>query len=333
MPITGGGAGVRPFAVPTGVVSKCLGFDHCRYNGQMIPDEFVENLAPCVEFRPVCPEMEIGLGVPRDPIRVVVAGGAPRLMQPSTGRDVTEAMEAFAASYLGGLSVPDGFLLKNRSPSCGLSDVKVYASADEGARSVRGSGFFGAAVLAAFPRAAVEDEGRLKNFRLRQHFLTKLFTLADFRAVKQAAAMSELVAFQARNKLLLMAYHQAEMRVLGRIVANLDRRPLDEVLARYAQHLGDALARPPRCTAHINVLMHALGYFSDGLSSAEKAFFLDSLQKYRDGKLPVASLISLLRSWIVRFQEPYLMRQTYFEPYPEALIDLTDSGKEIACAE
>jgi uncharacterized protein YbgA (DUF1722 family)/uncharacterized protein YbbK (DUF523 family) len=324
---------MRQFNIPVVVVSKCLGFAHCRYNGQTIPDEFVERLKPHVAFMPVCPEVEIGLGVPRDPIRVVAPEGVPRLWQPATGRDVTAEMEGFAARFLGGLGAVDGFLLKNRSPSCGINDVRIYHSRDEGAASSRGRGLFGGAVVDSFGDLAIEDEGRLKNFRLRQHFLTKLFALADFREVKRTRSMGELVRFQADNKLLLMAYHQAEMREMGRIVANRDKRPVAEALAAYEQHLGSALARPARCTNHINVLMHALGYFSEGLSGAEKAFFLESLQRYRNGQLPIASLISLVGSWIVRFREPYLTRQTYFDPYPQALIDLADSGKELACSD
>jgi uncharacterized protein YbgA (DUF1722 family) len=116
-------------------------------------------------------------------------------------------------------------------------------------------------------------------------------------------------------------------------VANPDRQPFDQVIAEYEPHLHAALSRPPRCTSHINVLMHALGYFSDGLSSQEKAFFLDALQKYREGVVPVSTNRGLIQSWIVRFGQDYLAHQTYFEPYPEALLELTDSGKQMACLE
>jgi uncharacterized protein YbgA (DUF1722 family)/uncharacterized protein YbbK (DUF523 family) len=322
---------VREFTKPNIVVSKCLGFDHCRYNGEIIAAPFVQKMRSHVDFTVVCPEMALGLGVPREFLRLVMVDGEPHLLQPQTGLDHTEAMRDFAASFLDSLGEVDGFILKNRSPSCGLNDVKAYTSTKKGAAASRGQGMFGGAAIERFPHLAIEDEGRLKNFRIREHFLTRVCTLAAFRAVKASGAMKRLVQFQAENKLLLMAYHQAELRAMGRIVANADRRSFGEVVADYEQHLHAALVHPPRCTSHINVLMHALGYFSDGLSSEEKAFFLDALQKYREGLVPVSTNRSLIQSWIVRFDEPYLAQQTYFAPYPEELLELSDSGKQMAC--
>ncbi len=319
---------MRTFAQPQVVVSKCLGFAACRYNGVSLPDPFVEQLRPYVTYLPVCPEVEIGLGVPRDPIRVVLVEDAPRLLQPSTGADMTEAMQTFAQQHFETLHDIDGFVLKGRSPSCGIKDVKRYRGIERGAMSDnKGRGFFGAAVLEHFPHLPVEEEGRLSNFTIREHFLTALFTLADFRAVQAAQTMRELVRFHSDNKLLLMAYNETRLRVMGPLVANHAQRPVADVIADYAQHLTQALARPPRRTAGINVLMHALGYFSKGLSSQEKAYFLDTLEKYRDQKAPLSVPVSLIGAWIARFNEPYLARQTFFEPYPEALITISDSGK------
>jgi len=318
---------MRAFAKPRVGVSKCLGFAACRYNGAMISDDFVRRLAAHVTFCPVCPEMEIGLGCPRDPIRVVLAGKELRLMQPATGRDVTEAMRQFADSFLGGLGEVDGFLLKSRSPSCGLKDVKVYGGPGGNRPQKVGRGFFGGAVLDRFPGAAAADEGRLRHFTLREHFLTRLFVLAEFREVRRRGAAADLVGFHAANKGLLMAYHQSEMRVLGRIVANPEKRPWPQVMADYGPHLARALARPPRFTSIINVLMHAVGLVSENLSAGEKAFFLDALQDYRAGKVPLSAATTLIKSWGVRFGESRLLGQSYLAPYPEALMDIADSGK------
>lgn len=313
---------------PQVVVSKCLGFAACRYNGQVIPDPFVEQLRPFVDFLPVCPEVEIGLGVPRPPIRVILRSGERRLVQPETGRDVTEAMERFAASFLAGLPAVDGFILKNRSPSCGIKDVKLYADAAGEAPVGKGPGFFGQAVLERFGHLAVEDEGRLTNLALRDHFLTKLFTLARFRRTKATGTMDELVRFHTEHKLLLMAYNQSRLQAMGRVVANPARRPAAEALADYEHLLWEALARPPRRTAGINVLMHAMGYFSARLTPAEKALFLDTLERYRTRRVPLSTPVYILRAWIARFQEPYLARQVFFEPYPIALVSPVDSGKD-----
>jgi uncharacterized protein YbgA (DUF1722 family)/uncharacterized protein YbbK (DUF523 family) len=318
---------MRSFTRPNVVISKCLGFERCRWNGAVIPDDFVDSLKPHVSYRPVCPEMEIGLGVPRDPIRIVDQGQGPRLVQPSTGQDISRKMREFTDTFLGALSEIDGFILKYRSPSCGMKGVKIYAGPEKGAASTPGPGFFGGPVIERFPEAAIEDEGRLKNFRLREHFLTRLFTMADFRQIRRAGTMRALVRFQAANKFLLMAYNQKELKILGRLVANLEKRPLAEIMEDYQQHLAGALSRPPRYPSNINVLMHALGYFSRELSAKEKAFFLDALERYRSEKVPLSVPLNLARAWVVRFDQEYLSQQTFFLPYPEALMEITDSGK------
>jgi len=316
---------------PTVVVSKCLGFEPCRYNGQIIADELVARLRSHVTFIPICPELEIGLGAPRHPIRLVSVAGELRLIQPATQLDVTERMQEYACSFLDSVGEVEGFILKARSPSCGTRDVKVYPGVGKMGAISRAAGLFGRAVLERFAHLPIEDEGRLSNFAIREHFLTRLFTLSAFRSAKAAGAMNGLVRFHAEHKLLLMAYSQKELRALGRIVANPAHRPLAEVWAEYERHLHGALARAPRCSANINVLMHTLGYFSDQLSSAEKAYFLDSLEQFRARRIPLSASVGVVRAWIARFGNDYLRQQVYFSPYPEELVSVTDSGKGRAC--
>jgi uncharacterized protein YbgA (DUF1722 family)/uncharacterized protein YbbK (DUF523 family) len=318
---------MRESIKPAVIVSKCLGFARCRFNGLNVSSHTVDKLKPHVEFRPVCPEVEIGLGIPRDPARIVKVKDELRLVQPATGNDVTDNMNEFAGSFLDTVDEADGFILKSRSPSCGIKDVKIYSSMEKIGSGLRGSGFFGGAVIEKFPNLPVEDEGRLTNFRIREHFLTKLFTMASFRKLKASNSMKELVRFHTENKLLLMAYNQERMRVLGRIVANPDKRPFGELIKDYEEHLVGAFSKSARYTSNINVLMHGLGYFSKELSSNEKAFFLDSLERYRSGSIPLSVPLNIIGSLIVRFQEDYLMKQTFFEPYPEDLMEITDSGK------
>ena len=312
---------------PRIVVSKCLEFDQCRWNGLGISSEFVRKLDGFVEVIQVCPEVEIGLGIPRDPIRVVRSREGQRLVQPATGRDVTDDMVVFSKRFLDALPPVDGFILKSRSPSCGLKEVKIYAAADKPGGIGKGSGFFGLAVLERFPMLPIEDEGRLTNFRIREHFLTRIFTLARFRSIRDSARIKDIVSFQASNKLLLMAYNQTVLRALGRIVANPKKRSVSELLDDYEEHLMKALSKPARYTSDINVLMHTLGYFSKKLNHEEKAFFLDTLEQYRNGSIPLSACLSVVRSWIARFGEPYLEMQSYFEPYPMELVEITDSGK------
>ena len=313
--------------VPRVVFSRCLGFEACRYNGQTVRDDTVESLVPFVEPITVCPEMAIGLGVPREPIRLIEEKGEHVLFQPTTGRDVTAQMASFADRFLDELTNVDGFILKYRSPSCGLSQVRVYNSRAPRAGHRKGMGAFGGRVMERFSDLAVEDEGRLQNFDIRQHFLTKLFTLARFREATARRGMKDLVAFHARHKFLLMAYNQTAMRGLGRVVANAKRLPLDEVVRTYRSGLLAALARAPRRTSAINVLLHGFGYVSDNLSPSEKSFFLDALERYRARQIPLSVPASLVRSWSIRFGVEYLLDQIYFEPFPQELVSVLDSGK------
>jgi uncharacterized protein YbgA (DUF1722 family)/uncharacterized protein YbbK (DUF523 family) len=309
------------------VVSKCIEFESCRYNGAMIASPVVTALKPLVDFVAVCPEAEIGLGIPREPIRMVRADDDLLLVQPATGLDVTQRMREFAAGFLDGVGEVDGFILKSRSPSCGTKDVKIFPASASTAPAAKGAGFFGAPVLERFDAIPVEDEGRLLNFRLREHFLTRIFTLAALREMAAAGSMRGLVEFHASAKLLLMAYNQKEMRVLGRLVANPEKHPAATVIEAYGRGLRHALAAAPRYTSAINVLMHALGYFSEGLSAREKAFFLESLEAYRQEKIPLSVPVGIVKSYIARFGEPYLEAQRFFQPYPEALVAISDSGK------
>lgn len=317
------------FLKPRVFASKCLGFAACRWNGVTVNVPYVEQMKPHVEFVTSCPEVEIGLGVPRDPVRIVEKEkGNPRLVQSDSGKDFTERMVKFTDDYLAGLADIDGFILKEASPSCGMKGTKRYPRAGKvQALPHKGPGFFGAKVLEKFPFAAIEDEGRMRNFRLREHFYTKLYALARFREVRKSGATSELVGFHASHKLLLMAYNQNQLRILGRIVANLEKKRFAEIITSYRENFLQAFANLPRYTSHVNVLEHALGYFKDKLESGEKSYFLDLLGQYRSKKMPLSACISVIKSWIVRFSQPYLADQAYFSPYPWELAAISDSGK------
>lgn len=310
---------------PVIILSSCLANEPVRYNGQAIHDPVVAALNEHVSFRRVCPEMKIGLGVPREPVRLVASGdggAAVSMIQPSTGRDLTAEMSGFASRFLGDLGVADGFLLKGRSPSCGISQTKVHAASGPVLR--RGHGLFAQAVIDRHPDLAVEEEGRLGDFVIRDHFLTRVFASARFRAVRSSGA---LVRFHATHKYLLLGHGQAGMRELGRVVANAEHKAWEEVRGAYAAGLMKVLSRPARKPARINVFQHAFGFVSDRLGAREKRHFDSVLDAYRDSRVPVGAVTTLLQSWVERFDVAYLADQVLFEPYPVALVLLLDSGK------
>ena len=312
---------------PRVVISRCIEFGHCRWNGLVIASDAVKIMRPRIDFLPVCPEMQISLGCPREPVRLVDGWERPRLLQPATGRDCTEEMHRFAEKFLDSLGGEvDGFVLKSRSPSCGATDAKLYARSDSQMSRGKSQGLFAAAVLARFPHLPIEDEGRLRNFLIREHFLIRIHALARWRAVRPALRMDKLVDFHAANKLLLMAHNEVAMRRMGRLVANHARRPAGGVFAAYERLLHEALREPARPEACINVLEHAMGFFKRRASDLEKSFLIREIGLYRRGRAPLSVPVSLLRAWIVRFNEEYLARQTFFLPYPEELVSITDSG-------
>lgn len=169
-------------ARPRLFVSKCLGFAACRWNGVAISDPFVESLKPHIECVTACPEVEVGLGVPRDPIRIVSRSGKKRLVQPASGKDVSAAMKSFAKRFLKSVGEIDGFILKDRSPSCGICNVRVYACLESSVSIARTDGFFGREVLARFGDLPVETEKRLSNRKIRERFLALIFASAMARA-------------------------------------------------------------------------------------------------------------------------------------------------------
>jgi uncharacterized protein YbgA (DUF1722 family)/uncharacterized protein YbbK (DUF523 family) len=313
---------MRIFSRPKIVISKCIEFDHCRYDGSLIPSDFVKALKPHVDFSPVCAEMEIGLGVPRSTIRIVSENGEIRLVQPATGLDVTEKMRDFSTQFISSLSEVDGFILKFRSPSCGMKDIKVYSGSAKSNAVSKAAGFFGGAVVKAFPKLAIEDEGRLRNNNIREHFLTKIYALASFREIESKASVSDLIEFHTANKLLLAAHSQKESKILGNIVANRENLGFAEQARLYREHLAEALKKPPISTSKANVFMHSFGYFSKELTQEEKAHFLQSMERYKKRTIPSSVLMAMLQSWIARFGEEYLKNQTFFEPFPEDLIEL-----------
>lgn len=316
------------YVKPKVLVSKCVGFDSCRYNGGIISSEVVDTLQDYVDFVPVCPEVEIGLGVPRKALRLVEKDGEARLIQTENRKDCTEEMNQYSEELFSEIGEIDGAILKNRSPSCGTTDVKVYADLDKSGVIDKSSGIFGGAVQGRYPFKPVENEGRLRNFRIRENFYTSLFALSRFRnRVEGKGSIDDLTDFQAKHKFLLMAYDQDKMRELGRIAANPAEKEIERVIQNYGELLSEVLSENPSPGSHVNTLQHAYGYFSDELGSQEKSLFDDYIEDYRAGKAPLSTIISMVRSWIARFDREYLEKQRYFDPYPPELMDISDSGK------
>ena len=311
---------------PRIVISKCINFEACRYDGSKISSSIVEKLIPYVEFVPICPELEIGLNTPREALRLLQTDNETGLVSSRTGIDHTDSMKIFSLNYINNLSGIHGFILKSRSPSCGISNVKLYNIIGKAtAISRKSRGIFGESVLEKYSYLAIEDEGRLSNLQIREHFLTKIFTLTQYDNLKRD--VRSLVNFHSANKYLFMAYNQSQLKTAGKIVANHSKKPIEIMFSDYKTALYAILSRKPRTGSIINVVQHIFGYFSKHLKSGEKVFFLQQIDMFREKKLPLSALTSLLKAWSLRFEQEYLLNQTFFEPFPAELIDPHDSGK------
>ncbi len=314
---------------PRLVVSRCLGFESCRYNDQVIRDSFVAELRNYADCITPCPEADIGLGVPRFPVRLVQRDNQVRLLQSESEKDCTEDMVSFSEAFLKKNRPVDGFILKYRSPSCGQKEVKIYPRLGKVAPLGKGPGIFTREVEKYYPDLPLENEGRLKNYKIRYRFYSRIFTLARFRGVKAAENMKHLVEFQARHKFLLLAYDEQGMRDLGRIVANQEGLAVGEVLDKYAAKLRKTLTGQSTRKTNINVMMHMGGYFSETNSKREKDYLEESFELYREGRIPLSSVLSIIRTWALRDQNDYLLNQYYLTPFPQDLLELKDSGRQI----
>lgn len=311
---------------PIVVVSKCLGFEPCRYNGQMSNDNFISELKEYVNFITVCPEVQIGLSIPRDAIRIVKKGDSNKLVQPNTDLDLTKLMCEFSNEFLEELEVVDGFILKSRSPSCGIKDVKIYNSCDKGSSFNKGKGVFGNAVLNTHPWLAIEDDGRLKDFSIREHFLTKLFTITKFRKIKETKSIDKLKEFNLSNNLLFMSYNNKRKKELDKIMNNINDK---DIFSQYEKYLGLIFSKAARYTSKINVLNMCMERFIDKLKDDEKQFIHRSIDDYVEGHISFSVPLYLVKSYALRFEIDDLLKQTFFEPYPSELVSMRDSGKVV----
>jgi uncharacterized protein YbgA (DUF1722 family)/uncharacterized protein YbbK (DUF523 family) len=302
-------------------VSACLMGERVRYDGGHKRDPFLtETLAPFVEWVPVCPELEIGLGVPRDTLRLVGEPRAPRLVVERTGEDLTPAMQRFARRRLDDLAALelDGYVLKRASPSCGLFRVRVYG--EGGVAGAVGRGIFASALVERFPALPVEEEGRLSDPVLRENFIERVFAMARWRAfLARRPRARDLVAFHAAHKLAVLAHSPVHYARLGRLVAAA-RAVARSTLEEYARVLMEALAIRATPARHVNVLQHVAGFFKRRLDVDERVELREIIEEYRQGLVPLVVPLTLIRHHVRRLAIAYLREQVYLSPHPKELM-------------
>ncbi len=302
-------------------VSACLLGEKVRYDGGHKRDDFVaDTLARFVTFVPVCPEAELGLGTPREPIRLERGVSGLRLLGVRSRVDHTDSMTRFADARLDALEREDlaGYILKKDSPSCGMERVKVIGRG--GMPSKDGAGLFAARLKERFPLLAVEEEGRLHDAVLRRSFVVRLYAALRLRALFAGRwTRGAVVEFHSSEKLLLMAHEPEAYRELGRLVARVKDVPRGEFPGRYASRVLSGLSKGATRGRHANVLQHVAGYFKEA-PAEDRREIASAIDDYRRGVLPLEAPLTLLRHHARKSDEPWLRAQTYFDPCPRELL-------------
>jgi uncharacterized protein YbgA (DUF1722 family)/uncharacterized protein YbbK (DUF523 family) len=302
-------------------ISSCLLGARVRFDGGHKKDEFLVNtFGTWVQWVPVCPEVEVGMGTPRESIRLIRDGDAVRLVAPKSGRDWTEAMLEYSVRRVAALAGQElcGYVLKKDSPSCGMERVKVYG---EGMPAKVGRGAFAEVLLGRFPDLPVEEEGRLCDPRLRDNFVERVFA---YHRVKRLFAgrwtVGGLVAFHTHHKLQLMAHSPQAYAELGRLVAAAKGVPRDELARTYTSGFMRGLKVIATARRNTNVLMHILGYFKKLLDQPARAELLTLIEDYHRGLLPLVVPVTLIRHHVRAHDVAYLAGQTYLQPHPKELM-------------
>jgi uncharacterized protein YbgA (DUF1722 family)/uncharacterized protein YbbK (DUF523 family) len=303
-------------------ISACLLGEEVRFDGGHKRDLFlVETLGRYVEWVPVCPEVEVGMGTPREPIRLVRSREGVRLLGTRSGDDWTDRMERYARARVEKLAPLglSGYVLKKDSPSCGMTRVKVFPSGG-GISERNGTGLFAAALIARFPSLPIEEEGRLQDARLRENFVERVFAFHRLQSLFAGRwTVGDLVRFHTAHKLVLLAHEPAAYATLGRLVASARTFARPELRVRYELRFMAALARIATPARHANVLQHMAGYFRKELDEGSRAELQQLIDDHRRGLVPLIVPVTLVRHHARRLGVSYLEGQVYLSPHPREM--------------
>ncbi len=305
--------------IPVGI-SSCLlgeevrhdgGHKHARYCTQVLSRHF--------EFRSLCPELEAGLGVPRPAIHLREHSEGLRLITTSGDADHTQAMQDWNVAILPELSDLRGYILKAKSPSCGMERIRIH---NDNGRVIRrdGRGMFAQALMERYPLLPVEEEGRLNDDHLRENFVERVFVYDDWRNTVEAnLTRKALVDFHTRHKFQLLAHCQKTYRELGPLLSDLKSAPLEEIAGEYIQHFMAAMCKKINRGDHANAMQHLMGFLGDSMGSEDRQVLREQIDAYLRGEVPLVVPMTLLRMAQRREPVAYLARQHYLTPYPDDL--------------
>ncbi len=301
-------------------ISSCLVGQKVRYDGTAKRNSWlVDQFGKHVDYRPICPEMAIGMPTPRPPIRLVGTSEDIRVVgvdDPSV--DVTGQLEDFALSTAGQLQSISAYVFMSKSPSCGMERVKLYNAKGHAAKT--GVGVYARVIMASSPNLPCEEEGRLNDPMLRENFVNRVYAYRRWQSLRAGGLVAkELIAFHARHKYMVMAHSQAAYQRLGRLLSNLKGVDLERVADAYEAEFMGALKRRVGRKRHVNALQHIQGYLKVRIDGSDKRELAESIESYRREEVPLVVPMKLLRHYFRRNPDNYIDRQWYLDPYPESL--------------
>jgi len=315
------------FARPIIGVSKCLEFDMCRYDGSRINNNFIRNMKEYVDFITVCPEVGIGLGSPRKPIRLVTIGGKKNLYQPSSKKNLTKDMHDFTKKFITSNTIFDGFIFKRDSPTCGIMDVRLYHKLGTDVGYGKTSGMFSEGILKQFPNLVKEDEKRLNNISIRENFLTRIFVLAYLRESLQLKQIEKLIYFHSKNILLFLCYDEDLTVKLGLILKSSDDFKI--IASKYKNIVYSILSSIPKKNSIIDTFNYIFTPIRSKLSSSEQSHYFSLIDGFDNDLISQSEISTLLYSWALRYDLKSIIDQSLFNPFPKnLLLDLIESKKE-----
>lgn len=303
-------------------ISACLLGQNVRWNGGHQLSTFLrDNLGKYVEWIPVCPEVEIGLPIPREPLHLLKTNSKPRLIARKSKTDYTDSLTEWSSSFFRKNEIKNlcGFILKSLSPSCGTDRVKIYNS-DGNLLRANETGFFAKRIYEEFPQLPVIDDGRVHNDCLREHFIQSVFTVDRWNTcIQKDCSLSNLITFHTNHKLLLLAHCPANVSRLDLIIAN-DSVSESEKVALYNRVLLETIHFPVTRKNNADVLLCFFNYLSEKLSSFNKRELLVIIDKYQKGIIPLIVPIMLIRHYVSVFNTEHLKNQIFLNPYPDELM-------------
>ncbi|MDB2447263.1 DUF523 and DUF1722 domain-containing protein [bacterium] len=303
-------------------ISGCLLGQNVRFNGGHKKNRYIsDTLGGYFEWVTFCPEVAIGLGIPRNPIRLEKENGVVRLFDSITNETHTESMKMYGRKILEELTANPvyGYILKSKSPSCGIHNVNIQIS-KEGKINKNGMGIYTSVLKESLPNLPMEEEGRLSDAGIRENWIARVFAYYDFKStVYPSPTIGKLVEFHSSAKFTVLSHCEKTYRILGRLVANADQKSALEVAAEYENLFMLALSKKTAPKKNLNVMLHLFGFFKNKLDSKSRSNLLETIEDYSKGTYPLVVPITLIHHYAKILDIKYLMNQSYLQPYPKTL--------------